>query len=523
MMPIRNILIVGGGSAGWLAAAYLARTLGAGDPEGPRITLVEAPGIPTIGVGEGSFPSLRGTLAAIGIAEDRFIRDCSATFKQGIRFDHWVRPPGQPGADHYFHPFSQPSQRPGGPELLPYWLLGEAGEGQAFAEAATLQKRVADASRAPKRPTDADYVGALNYAYHFDAGRFADLLAEQARALGVQHVAATVERVEMGDGGLIAAVHTREAGRLAAELFLDCTGFHAALIGGALGSPFKSLADQLFVDRALAIQLPYPRVDAPIASYTISTAQPAGWIWDIGLQERRGVGHVYSSRHVDDDQAEAQLRAYLGPAADALSARRLELRIGYRETQWVGNCVAVGLSSGFIEPLEASGLGLVEAAVYLIAHLFPHGGELDAAARQFNAQMRTRYERIADFVKLHYGLSQRRDSAFWSDNTAPESFSPLLREQLAMWRQRAPHRLDFIADLEMYPPSSWQYVLYGMEYPTQLARNAKAWPRAAEARQEFQTLRQLAPRAIADLPTHRALVQHLCARANAAVAPGVRS
>lgn len=512
MTPIRNILIVGGGSAGWLAAAYLARTLGAQAPQGPRITLVEAPGIPTIGVGEGSFPSLRGTLATIGIAEDRFIRDASASFKQGIRFDHWVRPPGQPGADHYFHPFSQPSQRAGGPELLPYWLQGEAGPGMAFAEAATLQKRVADAARAPKRPTDADYTGALNYAYHFDAGRFATLLAEQARSLGVQHIAATVERVEMGDGGLIAAVHTREAGRLQADLFLDCSGFHAALIGAALGSPFRSLASSLFVDRALAIQVPYARADAPIASYTISTAQTAGWIWDIGLRERRGIGHVYASRYLDDEQAEAQLRAYIGPAAEGLSARRLDLRIGYRETQWQGNCVAVGLSSGFIEPLEASGLGLVEAAVYLIAHLFPHGGELEAAARQFNQQMRTRYERIADFVKLHYGLSQRRDSAFWQDNTAPESFSPLLREQLEMWRHRAPHRLDFITDLEMYPPSSWQYVLYGMEYPTQLAPNATAWPRAAEARQEFQTLRQLAPRAIADLPPHRALVEHLCGR-----------
>lgn len=510
MTAVRNILIVGGGSAGWLAAAYLAKTLGVGDAAGPRITLVEAPGIPTIGVGEGSFPSLRGTLAAIGIPEDRFIREANATFKQGIRFDHWVRPSGAAGAGHYFHPFSQPSQRPGGPELLPYWLLG-AADGVPFAEAATLQKRVADASRAPKRVTDADYLGALNYAYHFDAGRFAALLADEARALGVTHIAATVERVEMGDGGLITAVHTREAGALTADLYLDCTGFHAALIGGALASPFKRLADSLFVDRALAIQVPYPRADAPIASYTISTAQTAGWIWDIGLQQRRGIGHVYSSRHIDDEQAERELRAYIGPAADGLSARRLDLRIGYRETQWIGNCVAVGLSSGFIEPLEASGLGLVEAAVYLIAHLFPHDGQFDAAARQFNAQMRTRYERIADFVKLHYALSQRPEP-FWRDNADAATRSTLLSEQLAMWRTRAPHRLDFVTDLEMYPPSSWQYVLYGMEYATRLPPNPAAWPRSVEARQEFATLKQLAPRAMADLPAHRALVEHLCAR-----------
>lgn len=507
MASTRDILIVGGGSAGWLAAAYLAKTLGANDAAGPRITLVEAPGIPTIGVGEGSFPSLRGTLSSIGIAEDRFIREANATFKQGIRFDHWVRPPGQRGADHYFHPFSQPSQRAGGPELLPYWLLGEAGGG-AFAEVATLQKRVADAARAPKRLTDADYLGALNYAYHFDAGRFAALLADEARALGVTHIAATVERVDIGDGGLISAVHTREAGTLKADLYLDCTGFHATLIGGALGSPFKALSDSLFVDRALAIQVPYPRADTPIASYTISSAQTAGWIWDIGLQQRRGVGHVYSSRYIDDAQAEAQLRAYIGPAAEALDARRLDLRVGYRETQWIGNCVAVGLSSGFIEPLEASGLGLVEAATYLIAHLFPHDGDFAATAKQFNAQMRTRYERIADFVKLHYALSQRPEP-FWRDNADAATRSPLLSEQLTMWRSRAPHRLDFIADLEMYPPSSWQYVLYGMEYATTLAPNPRAWPRAADARHEFAMLKQLTPRAMTDLPAHRTLVDLL--------------
>jgi tryptophan halogenase len=510
MTAVRNILIVGGGSAGWLAAAYLARTLGAGDPAGRLNQRDARPGIPTIGVGEGSFPSLRGTLASIGIAEDRFIREANATFKQGIRFDHWVRPPGTPGTDHYFHPFSQPSQRPGGPELLPYWLLGEAG-GAPFADAATLQKRVADASRGPKRLTDADYLGALNYAYHFDAGRFAALLADEARALGVTHVAATVERVDIGDSGLISAVHTREAGALTADLYLDCTGFHAALIGGALQSPFRSLANSLFVDRALAIQAPYPRADAPIASYTISTAQTAGWIWDIGLQQRRGIGHVYSSHHIDDEQAERELRAYIGPAAEGLSARRLDLRIGYRETQWIGNCVAVGLSSGFIEPLEASGLGLVEAATYLIAHLFPHDGQFDAAARQLNAHMRTRYERIADFVKLHYALSQRPEP-FWRDNADAATRSSLLGEQLAMWRTRAPHRLDFITDLEMYPPSSWQYVLYGMEYATALTPNARAWPRGTEARQEFAMLKQLAPRATSDLPAHRALVEHLCAR-----------
>ncbi|HZV65485.1 MAG TPA: FAD-dependent oxidoreductase, partial [Telluria sp.] len=305
MRAVKQVLIVGGGTAGWLTAAFLAKTLGAG----VRIALVESREIGIIGVGEGTFPSIRGTLAALGIGEARFIRECHATFKQGIRFDHWVRPAGAPGHDHYFHPFSQPSQRQGGPELLPHWLAGAAGEGVSFARAATMQKRVADAARGPKRFHDNDFMGPMNYAYHFDAGRFATLLAEHARSLGVVHMVDTVERVALDGEGAIAAVHAREHGALTADLFIDCTGFRASLIGEALGSPFKRVDDVLFADRALALQLPYPAPDTPIPSYTISTAQEAGWTWDIGLQQRRGIGYVYSSRHTDDARAEQVLRA----------------------------------------------------------------------------------------------------------------------------------------------------------------------------------------------------------------------
>ncbi|TWI64469.1 tryptophan halogenase [Pseudoduganella lurida] len=515
MAPIRNILIVGGGTAGWLAACFLAKTLGARDAQAIRITLVESKEIGIIGVGEGTFPSIRGTLSAIGIDEATFIRDCSATFKQGIRFDHWVRPSGTPGHDHYFHPFSQPSQRPGGPELLPYWLMGAAGANVPFAAAATLQKHVADQSHGPKRLTDGDYLGPLNYAYHFDAGRFAALLCRHAQTLGVHRIEATVDGVTLGDDGAIASVMTREAGALTADLYIDCTGFRARLVGEALGAPFRSVSDTLFVDRALAMQVPYARVDAPIPSYTIATAHEAGWTWDIGLHERRGIGYVYSSRHTSDERAERILRAYIGPAANDREPRMLKLNVGYRETQWVKNCVAIGLSGGFLEPLESSGIGLIEAATYLVSYLFPHDGNLAPAAKLFNAQMKTRYERIVDFVKLHYCLTQRTDHAFWTDNADPATIPDTLRDQLAMWRARPPHRLDFVTDLEMYPPSSWQYVLYGMEYATRLHANATSLPDLEAARREFQTIAGLARHAVADLPPHRTLVEHFCKRQGA--------
>ena len=517
MSPIKNVLIVGGGTAGWLVAAFMARTLGTASKEGVRLTLVESSDIGIIGVGEGTFPSIKGTLAAIGIDEARFLRECTATFKQGVKFVDWVRPHGAPGADHYFHPFSVPSQRPGGPELLPYWLMGAAAPGVAFAQAATMQKRVADASHGPKRAGDDDFVGPLNYAYHFDAGRFATLLGQHARSLGVGHIIATVERVELDADGAIGSVVTREAGTLKADLYIDCTGFRGTLIGDALGSPFRNINDVLFVDRAVAVQVPYERADTPIPSYTISTAHEAGWTWDIGLHQRRGVGYVYSSRHTDDARAEQLLRAYIGPACEGLNPRLLKLNVGYREAQWVKNCVAVGLSAGFLEPLESSGIGLIETAAYLISYLFPANGDTAPVAKVFNDFMKARFERIVDFIKMHYCLTQRTDSPFWIDNADPRTMPETLKQKLAMWRCRPPHRLDFITDLEMYPPSSWQYVLYGMEYATDLSAFHAAYPRFEDARQEFRMIQQVSQRALADLPPHRALVEHYCARAQANV------
>lgn len=510
---VKNVLIVGGGTAGWLTAAFLARTLGTGaDADSVRVTLVESKEIGIIGVGEGTFPSIRGTLAAIGIEEARFVRECNATFKQGIKFTDWVREPGAPGNDHYFHPFSLPSQRPGGPELLPYWLQGAAAPGAGFAAAATMQKRVADAAHGPKRFNDADFMGPLNYAYHFDAGKFATLLSTHAQSLGVRHLQATVDRVELDEQGAIGAVHTKEAGALTADLYIDCTGFRAALIGEALGTSFRNINDTLFVDRALAMQVPYETADAPIPSYTIATAHEAGWTWDIGLQQRRGVGYVYSSRHTDDASAEQVLRNYIGKASEGLNPRQLKLNVGYREQHWVKNCVVVGLSGGFLEPLESSGIGLIETAAYLVSYLFPHNGDMAPVAKTFNEMMKARYERIVDFVKLHYCLTQRRDNQFWIDNADPASIPESLRDKLSMWRRRPPHRMDFVVDLEMYPPSSWQYVLYGMEFPTEQYANALTLPRLDEARKEFQMIELMSHRAVADLPTHRALVEHMVQR-----------
>ncbi len=518
MRACQQILIVGGGTAGWLSAAFLAKTLQSKGEQGIQIRLIESPEIGIIGVGEGSFPSIRGTLAAIGISEARFIRECNATFKQGIQFRDWVRPAnsqekdqvGSTKKDYYFHPFSQPSQRHDSPELLPYWLHGLAGKNVPFAQAVTMQQRIAEASRAPKRSTDQAFMGAMNYAYHFDAGKFAALLANHARSLGVQHLLGNVDDVQLDESGAIAAIHSKEHGALSADLYIDCTGFRARLIGEALGASFKSASDVLFVDSALAVQVPYETADSPIPSYTISTAQSAGWTWDIGLQQRRGIGYVYASRYSTEAEAEQVLRHYVGAAMDQLTPRLLTLQIGYRPQPWIKNCVAIGLSGGFLEPLESSGVGLIETAAYLVSYLFPYNGDFVPVARSFNHHMQQRYERIIDFIKLHYCLSQRRDSEFWIDNTASASIPVSLQDKLRMWRARPPSRLDFITDLEMYPPSSWQYVLYGMEFASELPANLLAPDHIKIAEREFNNIANYAEHAIRDLPDHRQLVSHFC-------------
>jgi glycine/D-amino acid oxidase-like deaminating enzyme len=511
---VRKILIVGGGTAGWLTAGYLARMLGAdspgGVPGGVKIVLVESPDIGTIGVGEGTFPTIRRTLQRIGIPEARLVRECGATFKQGIHFANWRHDPAmRPG--HYMHAF-QTTDESSGLDLMSYWLLGAAGNDVAWAEVNSPQKIVADAARAPKLLSHSEYKGPLTYAYHFDAVRLAHLVRGVAIEAGVQHVLDTVDCVNLTGEGAVRSVSTCHHGEMGADLFVDCTGFRAQLIGQALKSPFKSVRSALFCDSALALQVPYPRPDHPVASYTLSTAQEAGWTWDIGLDARRGIGYVYSSAHTDDTRAEEVLRAHVGDAARGLVARRIRFEAGYRETTWHRNCVAIGLSGGFFEPLEATGIILAEVAAATLARVFPWGGDLDVAAAQFNLQMRRRYERALVFIKAHFSLSERTDTAFWRDNVDSRSVPDELHELLARWRHRPPAAFDFDPNIDIFTESSWQYVLYGMGYRTDLTPRASLFKYREEAGNAFATIRRQAQFACRSLPTHRALLDAVQSR-----------
>jgi tryptophan 7-halogenase len=502
---VRSVLIVGGGPAGWITACYLAQTLGAQLPDGMRITLVESADSEIEGIGEGTFPTIRKILHRIGVDETSLVRQCSTSFKQGTKFVHWRYPPGRGRPNHYTHSFQPPSE-PNGLDLLPYWLLGVAGQDIQWDEVSSPQKRVADSSRAPKRIEHPDYEAPLEYAYHFDTVKLAALLRNRGVASGVRHVRDVVDAVNLMEDGSIRSVTVRAHGELRADFFIDCTGFRAQLIGAALGVPYTSCRSVLLCDSVLAMQVPYERPDAPISSYTTATAHESGWIWHIGLDSRRTIGNVYSSDHLGDARAEQILRDYVGKPGHALTTRKLRFEPGYREINWKKNCVAIGLSSGFLEPLEATRMLLIQEAVVMLADLFPWGGDLQIAAKQYNHIMRRRYERALDFIKLHYCISERRDSRFWLDSVDSASIPESLQELLRVWQDRPPGSIDIEQNVDLFKESSWRHVLYGMGYETDLRPRARALRHNDEARAAFAEIRGHSDFRCSTLPTHRELI-----------------
>jgi hypothetical protein len=495
--PIEHVVVVGGGSAGWLTAAVLAA-------EHPRlsVTLVESPGVPSIGVGEGTWPSMRDTLQRIGVSEAAFFRECDAAFKQGSRFDRWV---DGSDSDIYFHPFSLP-QGYGEANLAAAWQHGHRDV--PFADLVSYQPHLCQQARAPKQPQTPEYAGVANYGYHLDAGKFGVFLQKHCvDNLRVRHVLAHVDGVNATSDGDIAALRTREAGSIEGDLFVDCTGMASLLLGRHYGVPFVSRRDVLFNDRALAVQVPYPTPDTPIASQTTSTAQSCGWIWDIGLPTRRGIGYVYSGAHCSDDEAEAALRAYVGDA-EVPAPRRIAFDPGYRARFWERNVVAIGLSAGFIEPLEASALALVElSAAWLADDLPATRAQMDTIAARFNEAFIYRWERIIDFLKLHYVLSKRTDSAYWLDHRTAHTQPPRLRELLALWRTRTPSRRDFPRIEEIFPSASWQYILYGMGFRPESTPRASDLPERAD--QYFREAARLTTRMLPLLPANRDMLDHI--------------
>ncbi len=504
---MKQIVIVGGGSAGWLTAGIIAadhRTREGG--QRVQVTLIESPDVPAIGVGEGTWPSMRDTLRRIGVLESEFIKACDASFKQGSRFDGWVDGAAD---DHYFHPFVLP-QGFGETDLVAHWQAAHADI--PFAELVSFQPRLCAHGKAPKQAATPQFAAVANYGYHLDAGKFGAFLKTHClERLGVRYLCDHVTAVASAGNGDIASLQTAAHGALAGDLFIDCTGMRSLLLGQHYAVPLISQRHVLFNDSALAVQVPYPAPDSPIASQTTATAQAAGWIWDIGLPSRRGIGHVYSSAHCSDEQAESALRAHIAGTSgqhDIATPRKISFAPGYRERFWHNNCVAVGLSAGFIEPLEASALALVEMSAIAISEDLPFDrAEMDITARRFNENFRYRWQRVIEFLKLHYVLSRREDSDFWRDHRAAASIPERLQELLLLWRHRAPSRNDFNRTGEVFPAASYQYILYGMGFTG--AASLRGADHAALAEQYFTEAATLAGRMLPALPDNRSLLAHI--------------
>ncbi|HEY6815171.1 MAG TPA: tryptophan halogenase family protein [Croceibacterium sp.] len=463
-----RIIIVGGGTAGWITAGYLARAFNAVE-RSAEITLIESPDAGRIGVGEATFPTLRRTLSHLQIDEREFLRRTGATFKHGVRFENWART-----RHSYYHTFEALLGQTGG-ETGDAWLARRsANEARPFAYEYGVQAFAADAGRAPKLLSDPEYMGQLNYAYHVDADLLGDLLCEKMVAAGVQHLRDdVVDVVRAGDTGLLEAVIGRREGRLDADFFVDCTGFAAVLLGKALDVPFVPYGQYLLCDRAVALRLPYASDHEAVDPFTTARALDYGWMWKVGLQSRSGQGHVYCSAMLSDDDAEQQLRQVTG-AGSELPARRLKFRTGRSARSWEANCVAIGLAGGFIEPLESTGIYLIEEGARLLARLMPlDGGGFARSAEAYNRHMASLYEEIRDFIVLHYCVTRRDDTPFWQAVQRPEHIPDRVRELMQLWKGRSPAPED-LATSHAFPALSYQYVLYGMDWITdEAARRAR--------------------------------------------------
>ncbi len=514
--PINKVVIVGGGSAGWLTAGVLAGHFKTGSEENSvgsslEIELVESPDVATIGVGEGTWPSMRSTLQQMGISETDFIRACDVSLKQGSRFDNWVT--GQ--NDYYYHPFSLPESY-GEQNLARPWQ--KLRDKISFADLVSAQGALCDRGLAPKQITTPEYAFHQNYGYHLDAGKFSDFLQMHCtEKLGVKHTLGHVEEVVTRPDNDIASLKLEQGRDVHGDLFIDCTGFSSLLIGEHYQVPLVDVKQTLFNDTALAVQVPYKNESDPIASHTLATAKSAGWVWNIGLPTRRGIGYVYSSRFIDDIDAEAELRDYLAELvgkreADQLSVRKIAINSGYRQEFWHRNCVAVGLSAGFVEPLEASALVLVEYSAKMIAQHLPQNRDVMAlSAKRFNDKFTGYWKQIIDFLKLHYLLNQQNDDAYWQSNRNIDSVPATLQEALTLWRHQPPWLEDAPKFDELFSSASFQYVIYGMGFVTKDSHLALRHEQATreEVGKLLKKNNQKTNRLLATMPSNRELLSKI--------------
>ncbi len=487
--PVETLVIVGGGTAGWIAAALLKARFGSS----LSITLIESDRIGTVGVGEASLPVLRDFLRALRIDESDLLRECDASLKAGLRFANWRTTDPD---DFYYHLFYGAEKDEPLLQLIEGLHAGDevrsrrwhdlldqgTMDGQGFMTSFTIAGQLSARRKASKRDRDNPYESPLGYAYHLDAKLFAEYLRKWSVQRGVRHLKDHVVRVEVEETGAIRSVVTETQGEIAGDFFVDCSGFRGVLINEALGEPFESYNRWLLCDSAVAIQLPHPQGDGELAAHTRLDALSAGWAWRIPLFSRQGSGYVYSGDFVSREEAEAELRSRLGPGADASQPNHLRMRVGRNRRSWVNNCLSVGLASGFLEALESTSIALIQRGVAKFLGHF-RDRRFDAEGRDhYNREMAADFEECRDFLVLHYCLTERDDSPFWQEcrrREIPDRVTAVLAE----WRQRGSLR-RFIEEEgigRFFPAVSWYSILLGMAgRPHPRRSESTPWPAAAD-------------------------------------------
>ncbi|TPG49374.1 tryptophan halogenase family protein [Sphingomonas glacialis] len=495
---ITKVVIVGGGTAGWMTAAALSRLVAGG----VSVTLVESEEIGTVGVGEATIPSLLDFNRMLGIDEDAFVRATSATFKLGIEFRDWTRL-----GDAYLHPFGTHGRDVEGVSFHQLWLRQRAsGAGDPGSIGDYCLSAVAARRGRFNRPSanPQSVLSTLSYAFHFDAALYAAFLRNLAEQDGVVRVEGRVVAVDKDpDAGSITAVQLADGRSIDGELFIDCSGFRSLLLGDALRVPFTSWQHWLPCDRAWAV--PSAR-QGPLTPYTRATADTAGWRWRIPLQHRVGNGYVYSSAHIDDDAARDALLAGLEGTALG-EPRQLRFVAGRRDRLWEKNCIAIGLSGGFLEPLESTSIHLIQSGITRLMTLFPDTGFSTVETAEYNRVMLREYEQVRDFIILHYHATQRSDSPFWEHcrtMALPES----LQSKLELWSGKA---RVFREQGELFTPDSWIAVLLGQGIDPQSFDPLAAVLPAGETARFLAHVRDMIDKTAAAMPTHEQFIAQHCA------------
>lgn len=455
----KKIIIVGGGTAGWMAANLMVARWGKSSAD---ICLLESPQIGIIGVGEGSTPQLKGFMDSLGIEEAEWMPECNATYKAGISFRNWSV---IPGFTSYFHPFPAQPDDYTAPGFFHNSFVRRKGiDVEGHPDHFFLASYLAKQKLAPVASENFPFE--INYGYHFDSTLLGKFLGRKAVSRGVIHREATVNQVNLNAQGEIASVTTEAGEIIAGDIFIDCSGFAGLLIQKTLKVPFKSFGENLF--NTSAVVMPTP-IGEHIESQTVSSALKYGWAWAIPLTSRIGNGYVYSSHFCTKDQAETELRAHLGLLDSDVAARHLQMNVGRVEQHWAKNCVAVGLAQGFIEPLEATALHLVQETVQGFIDCYEAGQFTDQKRDEFNASINKRFEAVRDYIVCHYRVNSRKDTDYWVENGRNEKVSDSLRAILHTWvgGKNLSDELDRQKIDCYYPSISWHCLLagYGI-YPT---------------------------------------------------------